>query len=124
MLYDEESRAEASRAVSRLQQAGLKSDQLPGVENVFRTAQATGAKAPARFFRPTLIYYHAEDKPLAKWIAQHALADEKQAVDLRDLSTRYANVRKGLVELWLPGSRGDPGDEALARSTFAPDFLA
>jgi hypothetical protein len=101
-IYGEERRAEARRMIERLQRAGLQPNQLPGVENVVKTTQSSGAKPPARFDKPTAIYYHDEDKVLAEWIARQAVADETQTVELRDLSKSFPNVRKGLIELWLP----------------------
>lgn len=100
-IYDEERRADAKRMIGQLQQAGLAAEQLPGVENVVRTAQAIKAKTPARFNKLSIIYYHDEDKPLAEWIAQQ-VADRTLGVELRDLSKSYSKVRKGMVELWLP----------------------
>lgn len=88
--------------IEQLQRAGLKPNQLPGVENVVKTAQARGDKPPAHFDKLTAIYYHDDDKVLADWIVRQAAASESQSVDLRDLSKRFPNIRKGLVELWLP----------------------
>ncbi len=101
-IYDEERRADGKRMIERLLQAGLTPAQLPGVENVVKATQATGAKPPAHFDKLTVIYYHAEDKALAEWIAQQAASDASQIADLRDLGSRYPNVKNGLVELWLP----------------------
>ncbi|MEN9396907.1 MAG: hypothetical protein RLZ81_1437 [Pseudomonadota bacterium] len=101
-IYDETRRADAKRMIERLQGVGLKPNQLPGVENVVKTTQSAGAKPPARFERPTAVYYHAEDKALAEWLVRQAVADDTLAVDLRDLSKRFPAVRQGLVELWLP----------------------
>jgi hypothetical protein len=102
-IYDEERLPEAKRMIERLQHAGLRPNQLPGVENVTKTAPAAGAKAPpARFDKITALYYHAEDRELAEWIARQAVADENQTVELRDLSKQFPNVRDGMVELWVP----------------------
>lgn len=101
-IYDEARRSDAKRMIERLQAVGLKPNQLPGVENVVKTTQAAGAKPPARFEKPTAVYYHADDKPLAEWLVRQAVADDTLAVDLRDLSRSFPTVRQGLVELWLP----------------------
>ncbi len=101
-IYDEGRRPEAREMIERLQQAGLKPNQVPGIENVVKTAQASGAKPPADFDSLTAIYYHKDDKELAEWVIRQAVPDRNQEVDLLDLSGRFTKVRNGLVELWLP----------------------
>jgi len=101
-IYDEGRRPEAREMIERLQQAGLKPNQLPGIENVVRTAQASGTRPPADFDRLTAIYYHEDDKELAEWVIRQAVPDRNQEVDLLDLSGRFTKVRNGLLELWLP----------------------
>lgn len=81
---------------------GLASMAILAPINVVKTAQSRGDWPPAHFDKLTAIYYHEDDKTLADWIARQAAAGENQNVDLRDLSKRFPNIRKGLVELWLP----------------------
>lgn len=86
----------------------LQPHQLPGIENVVRTAALRGSAAPRPFKKPTVIRYHAEDKTLAEWVARRAgLSD---AVQL-DLSGRYRDVRLGVIEVWLPEEKSDATGE-------------
>lgn len=98
-IYAEDARPRAESVVATLQAAGLLGTQLPGIENVTRSAQARGRKPPVRFERPTVIYYQPEDRGLAEWIVRKGLPGQ---VDLRDLSQSYRNIRPGMVEIWLP----------------------
>jgi len=98
-IYTEDSRPRAESLITALQAAGMLGTQLPGIENVTRSAQARGRKPPARVARPTVIYYHPEDRELAEWIMRKGLDGQ---VDLRDLSQSYRNIRPGMVEIWLP----------------------
>ncbi|AXK40185.1 patatin-like phospholipase family protein [Crenobacter cavernae] len=98
-IYGEETRDVAQDVITRLQAAGLKSTQTPGIENVTRSAQARGRKPPDRFARVTVIYYHPEDRKLAEWIVRSGLEGKGYPLDL---SRAYKNVRSHLVEIWLP----------------------
>ncbi|NMG67988.1 hypothetical protein GPA19_23890, partial [Azoarcus indigens] len=98
-IYTEDARPRADSVVATLQAAGLLGTQLPGIENVTRSAQARGRKPPVRFERPTVIYYHTEDRELAEWIVRKGLTGQ---VALRDLSQSYRNIRPGMIEIWLP----------------------
>lgn len=112
-IYDETQRASAQALIGALRRAddqglALNANQLPGIENVSRSATLRGKPEPQRFARPTLIYYHPEDRVLAQWMASRSEpgkepgADPLRDADLRDLSRHYPGVRRGVIEIWLP----------------------
>ncbi len=112
-IYAETQRAQAEKLMERLREPdnsgiALQPHQLPGIENVVRTAALRGSAAPRPFKKPTVIRYHADDKILADWVARRAgLSD---AVQL-DLSGRYRDVRPGVIEVWLPEEKSDATGE-------------
>lgn len=112
-IYAETQRTQAEKLMERLREpdkqgVALQPYQLPGIENVVGTAKLRGRAPPRPFKKPTVIRYHVEDKALAEWVAERAgLADAEQ----RDLSGRYRDVRRGVIEVWLPEEKSDASGE-------------
>lgn len=101
-IYDEKRRASADGMVQALREAGFSAHQLPGVENVTKTARAKEMEPPIPFKAPTVVYFSDGDRPLADWLVQRlTYRKEGRAVSL-NLSKQYPHVKRGLVEIWLP----------------------